>query len=261
MYPKGGLLLERGQRRHVGDHVLRLRPDPVPAPRRIRELRDADLDQPGLTMLEEALRRDRIVTAAGLVVLAALAWAYVVRMAAAPVRRMSSHDDAERWRDGRSTPALAWLVGMWIVMMVAMMLPSAAPTILLFATVAAAAARPGNTGRAGRRCSRSDTCWSGRSTPRSRQARSGSFTAARCSRPSMASASPALAGGLLVAAGLYQWLPIKGVVSVALPLAARVLLVGVARRDVAARSSWACGTAASASAAAGCSWRCCSSRA
>ena len=28
--------------------------------------------------------------------------------------------------------------------------------------------------------------------------------------PSMAAASPALAGGLLIAAGVYQWLPIKG---------------------------------------------------
>ena len=70
-------------------------------------------------MLEQALRRDRIVTAAGIAVLAALAWAYVTD-AAAP----SGHAGMTM-----AMPGLAWLVGMWVVMMVAMMLTaSAAPS-------------------------------------------------------------------------------------------------------------------------------------
>src|SRR6185295_8057641 len=101
------------------------RPHPPPTSGRCYDTgaRHANLDQPGLTMLEEALRRDRIVTAAGIVVLAALAWAYVLS-AAAP----SAHAGMTMTM---AMPGLAWLVGMWFVMMVAMMLPSAAPTILL----------------------------------------------------------------------------------------------------------------------------------
>ncbi|HUS62395.1 MAG TPA: hypothetical protein VMY34_09375, partial [Acidimicrobiales bacterium] len=62
-------------------------------------------------MLDEALRRDRIVTAAGLAVLAALAWAYVAATATP-----SGHAGM-----AMAIPGLAWLVGMWVVMMVAMM--------------------------------------------------------------------------------------------------------------------------------------------
>lgn len=82
--------------------------------------------------LESILKRDRAITLAGLATLTVLAWTYLVRlsrevtgMAAMGVARM------EPW-----TPAdVALTTVMWAVMMTAMMLPAAAPMILVFATV------------------------------------------------------------------------------------------------------------------------------
>jgi predicted metal-binding membrane protein len=151
-------------------------------------------------MLEEALRRDRIVTAARLAVVVALAWTYVVD-AAAP----STHAGMSMTM---AMPGLAWLVGMWFVMMVAMMLPSAAPTILLFSTVSSrrrqqgVPAAPAAVFTAGYVLAWTlyATLAAGVQWELHRRLLLSS---------AMASASPALTGGLLVAAGLYQWLPIK----------------------------------------------------
>lgn len=82
--------------------------------------------------IESLVRRDRAVTVAGLLALAALAWLYLVRlgreMADMAAMGMVS---TEPW-----TAADAGLAAiMWAVMMVAMMLPAAAPMILVFATV------------------------------------------------------------------------------------------------------------------------------
>jgi predicted metal-binding membrane protein len=153
-------------------------------------------------MAEESLRRDRIVTAAGLAVVVALAWVYVVD-AAAP----SAHAGMSMTMT-MAMPGLAWLVGMWFVMMVAMMLPSAAPTILLFSTVSGrrrqqgAPAVPATVFTAGY-----VLVWGLYAT----LAAGVQWELHRrlLLSPAMASVSPVLSGGLLVAAGLYQWLPIK----------------------------------------------------
>ena len=153
-----------------------------------------------MIVLEAALRRDRVVTAAGLAVIVALAWAYVVD-AAAP----SGHAGMAM---PMPTPGFAWLAGMWFVMMVAMMLPSAAPTILLFSTVATRRRRQGvpaapaavfTTGYL--------LVW----TLYAVLAAGVQWELHRrlLLSPTMVSASPALSGGLLVAAGVYQWLPVK----------------------------------------------------
>ena len=149
-------------------------------------------------MLEEVLRRDRLVTAAGIAVLAALAWAYVTD-AAAP----SAHAGMMM-----AMPGLAWLAGMWFVMMVAMMLPSAAPTILLFSTVSSRRRRQGVPAvPAAVFTAGYVLVW----TLYAVLAAGVQWELHRrmLLSPAMASASPALTGGLLVAAGLYQWLPIK----------------------------------------------------
>jgi predicted metal-binding membrane protein len=119
--------------------------------------------------LERLLRRDRAITASGLAVLCALAWAYVAsgaglgqsawemttlslfpHKAAAPMAGMdmpgmAMPDMAMRpvdWSLGR------WLLTatMWWTMMVAMMAPSAAPTVLLYARVCRHASAQGRTG-------------------------------------------------------------------------------------------------------------------
>ena len=91
-------------------------------------------------LLEAMIRRDRLVLLAGMLVVLSLAWGWLVLgagmdMSAIEMTRMAGMDG---WmmQPAVWTPAYALLmVSMWWVMMVAMMLPSAAPMLLLFARV------------------------------------------------------------------------------------------------------------------------------
>ena len=79
--------------------------------------------------IEAALRRSRAISVAALIALILLAWVWLITGAGMPGMIM---EGAMPWSTGR----LALTVSMWWVMMVAMMLPSAAPTILLYARAA-----------------------------------------------------------------------------------------------------------------------------
>src|SRR5919106_289146 len=95
----------------------------------------------GATLTERVVRRERLVVAAGLAAIVLLAWLFVLGGAGTgmSVGAMST------WRfppplmpaPNETWPAAYWLVmlAMWWVMMIAMMLPSAAPAILLYARV------------------------------------------------------------------------------------------------------------------------------
>jgi predicted metal-binding membrane protein len=95
-----------------------------------------------VSVTERVLRRDRVVVAGGLAAIVLLAWLFVLDGAGTgmSVRAMST------WRfpppllpaANEMWPAAYWLVmlAMWWVMMIAMMVPSAAPAILLYARVA-----------------------------------------------------------------------------------------------------------------------------
>jgi predicted metal-binding membrane protein len=102
--------------------------------------------------LEAVIRRDRVVVVTALFAVIALSWAYLLTgagmgMSALEMTRMSQLGMAGGVSEGDMagmamvapavwTPGYAVLMFfMWCVMMVAMMLPSAAPIILLFATV------------------------------------------------------------------------------------------------------------------------------
>jgi predicted metal-binding membrane protein len=99
------------------------------------------------SLTERVLRRDRWVVAGGLAVLTLLAWAYILAGAGMgmPAWHMISvslfpHRLAEMPMGGMATmgngmwSAAHWLLvmAMWWVMMIAMMTPSAAPVILLY---------------------------------------------------------------------------------------------------------------------------------
>jgi len=91
-------------------------------------------------LLETALRRDRLVLVAGLVVILALAWGWLLAGVGMEVGtvEMTTMARMDGWlmQPAVWTPSYAVLIfAMWCVMMVAMMLPSAAPTLLLFARV------------------------------------------------------------------------------------------------------------------------------
>jgi predicted metal-binding membrane protein len=157
-------------------------------------------------MLEATLRRERAVVAVGLCSLAVLAWAAVARMALAPAGAMPSMTMP---MSAAELPGLGWLVGMWAVMMVAMMVPSAAPTILLFAGVSRRRRQQG------RRAVPVAVFTAGYLLVWTAYAAGAATVQWELHRlallsPAMASASPLLAGSVLIAAGLYQWMPLKG---------------------------------------------------
>jgi predicted metal-binding membrane protein len=161
--------------------------------------------------LERLLHRDRLVVGCGLAVLIALSWAYLARMAGgmhAAVAEAEMHAAMGMPEMGAwGVPELAALFLMWAVMMAGMMVPSAAPVILLVlrvyrrrgdqhARVSAAAFVGGYL-----------VTW----TTFSATASAAQFGLHRAAvlTPEMASGSALLAGAILLIAGLYQWLPLK----------------------------------------------------
>jgi predicted metal-binding membrane protein len=162
-----------------------------------------------MSTLERLVHRDRAVTVGALLLVVAGAWLWLVRMrsemagVAMPGMAMPGMTMTPM-----SAADAVMLFLMWTVMMVAMMLPSAAPLILLVASVnrrrraQASPAAPTAAFVAGYLIA-----WTG-------------FSAAAAATqwvlhdralltPAMASRSPLLGGLLLVGAGLYQWLPVK----------------------------------------------------
>ena len=168
--------------------------------------------------LEAVLRRDRTIVAAALFVLAALAWAYVLWLAA----DMDMGDmDMSGFRMIPAGTALmmpatvpwnatefAFVFAMWSVMMVGMMAPSATPMILIYARVGRQAAQQAKPFAA--------SSWfaSGYLLAWIGFALVATFAqwALECGSlltPTMAAASAVLSGIVLIVAGLYQWTPLK----------------------------------------------------
>jgi len=87
------------------------------------------------THIESLLKRDRVIVIAGVVAVVAIAWGYTIYLAQTNTAMgMSMGLAAGNVRPWTGVDfSLMYL--MWAVMMVAMMVPSAAPMILLFATV------------------------------------------------------------------------------------------------------------------------------
>jgi predicted metal-binding membrane protein len=155
--------------------------------------------------LERVLRRDRTLTLFALLAAALLAWAFVVSGIGTDVDSMAMPDMVMPavWTASYLTVMLA----MWGMMMVAMMLPGAVPMVLLFATIER------------RRCAASPfpataifaaaylLVWLGFSV---------AATLLQWQLDSLAQLSPALASTntvfaaiVLIAAGIYQFTPLK----------------------------------------------------
>ena len=160
--------------------------------------------------LVRALRQNRVIIALGLTAITLLAWAYLVRMA---VMMDAAAMDAEMPAAMGMPDMRAWgladllvLFLMWAVMMVGMMLPSAAPIILL---VVVTYRRRGHQSRALTSMFASGylAAWTAFSAAAALLQlvlhRAGLLSA------DMASRSVVLGGEILLAAGIYQWLPLK----------------------------------------------------
>lgn len=153
----------------------------------------------------------RLPTLAGVFALCALAWIYLVVEASgmAEMTGMMDGGMATSW----TAAELAYLCVMWSIMMVAMMLPSAAPTILLVAGVGRARrARAGHTTGPGRALTPIFVtgylvAWTAYSVVAAtvQWVLHGTLLVS----DAMVSVSPLLSGVLLVGAGAFQFTPLK----------------------------------------------------
>lgn len=158
-------------------------------------------------MLEGVLKRDTLPILAGLIAITLLAWAYLVAQTLEPDDWAGSMARIAELRAWTTLDALLMFV-MWAVMMVGMMLPSAAPVVLLHARVWRSRAKP-SAGRppGGALVTGYLAAWTGFSLLAT-LAQWWLETAALLS-PMMESTSPLLGGIVLVLAGIYQWTPLK----------------------------------------------------
>lgn len=152
---------------------------------------------------------ERLVTLLSVLGLAALAWVYLwreaVHMNAMPVSgSMDGGAMALAW----SLEPLLLLFLMWTIMMVGMMLPSALPAILLYDSLAKKKQRQGPVvGPAWSFVGGYLAAWTGFSLGATfLQA---GLQEAKLLTPMMVSGSSWLNGGVLIVAGVYQWLPLK----------------------------------------------------
>ena len=159
------------------------------------------------SLVEGALRRDRLLVVSGLLFVVVLSWAYLLTGAG----MMQGMGDALMpMSTGPWTPGYAVIVlVMWAVMMAAMMLPSAAPMILLYATIARRRGGRGETASASSGVFAFGylAIWAAFSLAAT--ALQFALEQAALMSPTMQTTSVALAGAVLVAAGLYQWTPLK----------------------------------------------------
>lgn len=160
----------------------------------------------GSAILEGALRRDRIVVACGLLLVIALSWIYLLTgagvMPEADGKLMAM--DSVPWTPGHA----AMMLLMWALMMAAMMLPSAAPMILLYTTIARARQAKGKQAVAsGVFAFGYIAAWAVFSLVA--VALQFSLDSAALLPPAMETTHKALAASILIAAGVYQWSPLK----------------------------------------------------
>jgi predicted metal-binding membrane protein len=157
--------------------------------------------------LETILRRERLIIGGCLAAMVLVAWSYLFHLKAA-MRDMDMPGmvmpDPHEW----GVMAVLLLFVMWDVMMVAMMVPSAAPMVLAFLAMnhrRQTAARP--LVPVGIFLVGYLAVWTAYSAGAT-LAQWGLHKAALLS-PTMAATSPVLSGGLLLAAGVFQWTPLK----------------------------------------------------
>jgi predicted metal-binding membrane protein len=156
--------------------------------------------------LERLIRRDRLIVGIGLAVLTVVSWIYLVNMAGG-IRTAVGDAEMPEMAAWGVAQFLALFV-MWTVMMVGMMVPSAAPMMLLVLGVYRH--RGDNEARISGMAFIAGylLAWVGFSLI----AAGSQFSLHHASMLSaeMATRSTLVAGPILLAAGIYQWLPVKG---------------------------------------------------
>ncbi|WP_428606917.1 DUF2182 domain-containing protein [Sedimenticola sp.] len=158
-------------------------------------------------------RRDRWTILVSLFTLALLAWLYLW-IDAGKMEMMSAHDNMANRTMADTLPSAPWQLEsllltflMWAVMMVGMMLPSAAPAILLYGRLANNRQTVSLLPATGLFSSGYLTVWTLFSL--SATLLQATFESQRMLSPLLSSSSTWLSATLLLIAGLYQWLPLK----------------------------------------------------
>lgn len=170
--------------------------------------------------IDEVLRRDRLIILLALAALVALSWAYLVGgtgmltgVGGGPHEQAMAHNGVEM---GSLSPSItSWSLAdaitmllMWTVMMIGMMVPSAAPMILIYARVGRSAHDSGAPfAGAGWFAAGYLLVWSAFAW-----AATGlqwGLEQSLLVTPMMGAASDRLGGTLLIVSGLYQWSPLK----------------------------------------------------
>jgi predicted metal-binding membrane protein len=165
--------------------------------------------------IESALKRDKFIVLGALVVVLGLAWAYLLSgagmgMSAFEMTRLNVGNGGM----AMMTPAV-WdfsyavlMFFMWWVMMTAMMLPSATPMVLLFATINRKQKEAGNPYvPTSLFASAYLITWAGFSL--AAVALQWGLESVALLSPLLASANVVFGGAILVAAGVYQCTPLK----------------------------------------------------
>lgn len=163
------------------------------------------------TALETALRRDRIIILISLALITLMAWAYLAwlgaRMNLAQMGAMDHHMAGPVISPWHATDFIFMFL-MWSIMMVGMMIPSAAPMILIHAGVARQAMRKSRIfAPTGWFAAGYLFAWTGFAVLATSM--QWALEQAALLSPMAASISPVLGGALLIAVGIYQWTPLK----------------------------------------------------
>ncbi len=158
--------------------------------------------------IEATLRRDRRVVAASLVLVIGLAWLYLWHDAAAMSRMGMADMPMAGMPQTLGAGSLTLTFVMWTIMMVGMMLPSTAPAILLYGALVRKNGERGTVLPAVWIFSSGYLAvWTGFSLVATLV--QVALEQEALVTPMLASASRGLSATLLIAAGLYQWLPLK----------------------------------------------------
>jgi predicted metal-binding membrane protein len=160
----------------------------------------------GRTLLEAALKHERVVVATLIVVIPLLCWAWIAPMARDMYGAM---DGLAAWMMTADWDArhLLLLLAMWSAMMTAMMLPSASPLVLLYAGALRAGGDAGVAGKTYALAAGYLLVWvlfSAAATLLQRV-----LSSLLILTPMMEPAAPAATAVLLAMAGLYQLTPAK----------------------------------------------------
>ncbi|HET9716248.1 MAG TPA: DUF2182 domain-containing protein [Pseudolabrys sp.] len=171
--------------------------------------------------LVEIFRRDRTVVGVALAIITAVTWTYLLWLS----HEMASTSmggnmpmSGMQGMDSMAAPAIrpwslsdfAFVFVMWTIMMVGMMTPSAAPMILIYANVGRQAMQQGRPFPAvGWFTAGYLLAWTGFSLLAT--VSQWALTRAAMLTPGMQTASGLIGGLLLIAAGIYQWTPVKDI--------------------------------------------------